>query len=74
MIPILSKWYMVELTNLHLYGNIYGDPDYNNGEEIQTGPVVEINVEKNLLYTKTKTYKLGPPDTVWFAEYQRQNK
>jgi hypothetical protein len=67
MIPTLSKWFVVQLTHKHFFGYVLGDPNCNPRELIQTDAVVDVNVERKLLFTTGKTYKLGIPDHVWAA-------
>ena len=63
--PIIRKWFKVQLTDMVVMGKIYESEDLPNGAEFQTPSVLNFDFDKKLLYTKNGTFRLGDPDPVW---------
>ena len=61
----LENWYLVNLTQPVVIGKVFGNSRVFPGQEIMTEYITDIDVENRILKTKTQSFKLGEPDTVW---------
>ena len=61
----LNNWYMVELTDTIVIGTL------NDGREHNTTGIVDVDIARKILVTKTDTYKLGDPDEVWWKTFTK---
>lgn len=66
-LPVLKNWYVVELSDTVVMGNVYNHPDHHNGYELQTRKALKIDLEKRLLVCSDRIYSLDEPYSKWFV-------
>lgn len=50
----------------HLYGNVYGHPNFEDGEVVVSSVVMSIDLERRIIKTYSgRTYHLEDPDPAW---------
>lgn len=65
-LPILKKWFMVQLSKPVIMAKIYEHDSILDGSEFQSEGIVDIDTQNHILICENgKMYKLGEPDPVW---------
>ena len=54
--PKLENW---SVAGNRLVGRVYGHPRYDEGEEVITSPIKEMNLQTGVAVTTSRTYDLG---------------
>ncbi len=80
-LPKLENWSIVrdesnpflapELRNVVLQGEVYGHKNFEDGVNVSTSSLEEINVESRIAQTRNTTYELGEPSIIflnWLEE------
>jgi hypothetical protein len=63
-----------EIKRGYLVGSVYGHPNFEDGGQIVTSYIVEINVRKGFAKTRSGSdYILGRPDPDWVAWLKENN-
>jgi hypothetical protein len=74
MYPIIDNWKLityqdlstpVDLIESFVSGKIYNHSEFEDGSEIVTSNLFNIDIEVMIAETKNGTYVLGTPDPVW---------
>lgn len=58
-----------ELKLKRLGGNVYNHPNFNDGAQVSTSNIVNINLEEKLVETRNTCYLLGKPDKDYADKY-----
>ncbi len=52
----LENWYIIGNC---CFGEVYGNPKFEDGTFVRTSTIKEYNKERSILQTKNSTYELG---------------
>lgn len=65
-----APWMAPELIRKFAHGNVYGHPNFNDGEHVHTSWLKEINIANNyVLSASGSRYELGTPDPEYAAQF-----
>ena len=54
-----------------LHGNVYGHPGFNDGDPVNTGILIAVNIPDKTASTTNTKYRLGEPDPQ-FVEFLKE--
>lgn len=80
--PRLENWSVItrtvnpfqapELGFAALHGNVYDNPNFDDGDEVDTSVIKSIDLDKKVAQTRNTLYELGEPDAKWL-EWLKEN-